>query len=82
MRGIRMDEDSEIDIGKRKLIVNLLRENIVKNIITLDISDLEKRNMIMKVIQYVIEDAIILFPHYKTPLIKRVEILLDNLKKN
>jgi len=77
-----MDKASEIGKRKRKLIINLLRENIVKNIITLDISDLEKRNMIMKVIQYVIEDAIILFPNSKAPLIKRIDILLNNLKKN
>ena len=76
-----MHESPEIDFGKRKLIIDLLRENIIKNIMTLDITDLEKRNMIMKVIQYVIQDAIVLFPDYKAPLIKRVEILLNNLKK-
>ena len=76
-----MEDSKEIDIRKRKLIINLIRENIVKNIITLDASDLEKRNMIMKLIQFVIEDAIILFPHYKTPLIQRIEILTNSLKK-
>ncbi len=75
-----MNDSNEIDISKKKLIVNLLRENILKNIMTLDISDREKRTMIIQVIESVIRDANELFPFYKNHLIRRIEILISSLK--
>ncbi|NHI91934.1 MAG: hypothetical protein EAX96_05485 [Candidatus Lokiarchaeota archaeon] len=77
-----MNNTNGVDVRKKKLIVNLLRENIIKNIITLDISEREKRSMIFQVLESVINDAIMLFPPYKDPLIKRIEMLLNTLKKN
>ena len=76
---IELNNQTEIDVRKKKLILNLLRENIVKNIITLDISDREKRTMIYQVIEAVINDSITLFPLYKKPLLKRIEILIKKL---
>jgi len=77
-----LNDQTGVDIRKKKLILNLLRENVVKNIITLDITDREKRLMIYQVVEFVIKDSITLFPLYKDPLLKRIDILITKLKKN